>query len=426
MLTHPTSISASSFLKKYQRIRKQTEALCAPLQPEDQVVQPIVDVSPPKWHLGHTTWFFETFLLKEYLPGYQLFHPKFPFFFNSYYEGAGDRMQRSNRGNMTRPTVDEIRAYRAYVDKHMERFLEGQKELSDRVQYILNIGFNHEQQHQELLVYDIKYILGHNPLFPTYSEKAVKRPPQGEKEASYLEMPEGLYEIGYAGPDFHFDNEEGLHQVYLPAYRILDRLVTHGEFREFVEAGGYQDYRFWLSEGMDWVKKNEVDTPFYWFKKDGEWLHYTLQGLQPIDWNEPMTHVNFYEADAFARWKGKRLPTEFEWEAACRTFEPEIPAQANFVEDGQFRPVGRQEGSYQFYGDVWEWTNSAYLPYPFYQAEKSTLGEYNGKWMINQMVLRGGSCATPRDHIRASYRNFFHPHLQWLFNGFRLAEYLGG
>ncbi|MEL6135494.1 MAG: ergothioneine biosynthesis protein EgtB, partial [Bacteroidota bacterium] len=298
---------------------------------------------------------------------------------------------------------------------------------TEREIYILNVGLNHEQQHQELLVYDIKYILGHNPLFPAYQEH-VSMPYESQAVGSphYLQIPEGIYEIGYGGEDFHFDNEEGVHRVFVEAFEIMDRLITVGEFKAFVDAGGYQDYKYWLEEGWKWVKEHQVDTPFYWFEIEGVWHHFTHHGLEPLDLNAPMTHVSYYEAEAFARWKGKRLPTEFEWEIACKRFCPEIPEEANFVDTELFRPIPRQGDNLQFYGDVWEWTSSAYLPYPFYAAEESTLGEYNGKFMINQMVLRGGSCATPRDHIRPTYRNFFHPHLQWLFNGFRLAAHKSG
>lgn len=424
MLTSALSHQLADLTQAFQRVRAQSEFLAAPLKPEDTVVQPIVDVSPPKWHLGHTTWFFEEFLLVPYLCGYQRFHPRYNYLFNSYYEGAGARVQRAYRGNMTRPTKDEIIAYRQHVTQALLRLLQEHPPTDERFAHILELGLHHEQQHQELLVYDIKYILGHNPLFPSYSLEAyqdiVGDQPDGMQ---FLVVPEGKYTIGYEGPDFHFDNEEGVHQVFLHGYEILDRLITAGEFLAFVEAGGYQDYRFWLEEGWKWVNTNQIDTPFYWFKVEGQWMQFTHHGLHPLNLNAPMTHVNYYEADAFAKWKGMRLPTEFEWEVACQQFAPAIPEQANFVDQQHYRPIPRQGKDYQFYGDVWEWTSSAYLPYPFYQAEESTLGEYNGKFMINQMVLRGGSCATPRDHIRPTYRNFFHPHLQWLFNGFRLARY---
>lgn len=418
------SVSSDTLLDKFNTVRSQTERLVAPLAPEDTVVQPIVDVSPPKWHIAHTTWFFEEFVLAPHMEGFDRFHPKYAFLFNSYYEGAGERVQRVYRGNMTRPTVAEILDYRAYVDGAMGEFLKKGQDLTPEILAMIELGLHHEQQHQELLMYDIKYILGHNPLFPEY-RKGLRPGLQAPADLSeaWLEVGEGIYAVGHDGQGFHWDNETSKHSVFLESYRIQDRLITHGEFLEFVEAGGYTDYRPWLEEGWRWVTSNEIDRPFYWFQVEGEWMHVTLEGLQPIDWDLPMTHINFYEADAYARWKGKRLPTEFEWEVACGIYSPEIPDTANFVEQEQFGPSRRKGKDYQFYGDVWEWTSSAYLPYPRYQAPEGTVGEYNGKFMVNQKVLRGGSCATPRDHIRLTYRNFFHPHLQWLFNGFRLAEH---
>lgn len=418
------SVAPETLLDKFNRVRTQTEHLIAPLAPEDTVVQPVIDVSPPKWHIAHTTWFFEEFVLATYMEGFDRFHPKYAFLFNSYYEGAGERVQRVYRGNMTRPTLGEILDYRAFVNAAMGEFLETGTNLTPEILTMIELGLNHEQQHQELLAYDIKYILGHNPLFPKYRKGSTPRlqAPADLSEA-WLEVDEGLYEIGHEGDNFHWDNETGKHRVFLESYRIQDRLITHGEFREFVEAGGYKNYRPWLEEGWRWVNENKIDVPFYWFKVEGEWMHVTLEGLQPIDWDLPMTHLNYYEADAFARWKGKRLPTEFEWEIACGMYSPEIPASANFAEEENYGPARRKGKDYQFYGDVWEWTSSAYLPYPRYKAPEGTVGEYNGKFMVNQKVLRGGSCATPRDHIRLTYRNFFHPHLQWLFNGFRLAEH---
>ena len=416
--------SQQQIQEKLNRVRNQTEYICAPLKPEDTVVQPVVDVSPPKWHLGHTTWFFEAFVLEPNLPGYQVFHPKYAYLFNSYYEGAGERVERAYRGNMTRPSLGEILEYRKHVTQHLNEYLSGPYTKTDEIYRVIELGMQHEQQHQELLLYDIKYILGHNPLFPVYREKASTNGQSNAAvgEAKFLKVDAGIYEVGYEGPGFHFDNEECVHKVYVEDFEIMDRLITHGEFLEFVEAGGYKDYRYWLMEGWAWVNEHKKDMPFYWFKVDGKWKHVTLHGLQDIDWDLPMTHISYYEANAFANWKSMRLPTEFQWEIACNTFSPEIPEAANFVESEHYGPAKRKAGNYQFYGDAWEWTQSAYLPYPRYKAPEGTLGEYNGKFMVNQMVLKGGSCATPRDHIRPSYRNFFHPHLQWLFNGFRLVK----
>ncbi len=420
-VTQPKTIKKESLFSQYAEVRSLTEEICEPLQPEDFVVQPVVDVSPPKWHLAHTTWFFENFVLKDFMPDYRLFDDDYHFLFNSYYETEGERWIRSERGVLSRPWVKEIMAYRQYVDEHMKQFLSGQYEVAARVEEILTIGLNHEQQHQELMVYDIKHILGINPLFPIYKSNT-NTSDQPDLEEKYLRVKAGLYTIGCEEECFHFDNEKGVHQVYLHDYQILDRLVTVGEYLEFIEAGGYQDFNHWLMEGWEWVKKEQVKAPFYWIKEDGEWKHYTLAGLEKVNPAEPVTHINFYEADAFARWKGKRLPTEFEWEVACKQFEKDIPSEANFLDERNFRPMPRKGQNTQFYGDVWEWTNSAYLPYPFYTKEDGALGEYNGKFMINQMVLRGGSFATSRNHIRATYRNFFHPNLRWHFTGLRLAE----
>ncbi|MEM6803642.1 MAG: ergothioneine biosynthesis protein EgtB, partial [Bacteroidota bacterium] len=336
----------------------------------------------------------------------------------------GERVERAYRGNMTRPSLEEILAYRKYVTEHLNTFLEGPYPKTEEILRVIELGMQHEQQHQELLLYDIKYILGHNPLFPQYREALARNGKATEEVGpmNFLKVEAGIYEVGYEGPDFHFDNEECVHKVYVEDFEIMDRLITHGEFREFVEAGAYQDYRFWLMEGWAWIKEKKIDMPFYWFKVDGKWKHTTLHGLKDINWDLPMTHISYYEAQAFAMWKGMRLPTEFQWEIACKKYSPEIPATANFVEKEYYGPAVRKKGDPQFYGDVWEWTQSAYLPYPRYQAPEGTLGEYNGKFMVNQMVLKGGSCATPKDHIRPSYRNFFHPHLQWLFNGFRLVK----
>jgi len=397
--------------------------LCQPLETEDYVVQPVEDVSPPKWHLGHTTWFFETLILKGHVPNYKEFHPDFSFVFNSYYESVGDRVLRPNRGFMSRPSVDEVVAYREYVDNSVLNFLTQIPQLDPELSGIIEIGIHHEQQHQELLVTDIKYLLGHNPLFPAYHQSEPKDTPDDLSEVNFQEVEAGNYEIGHKGDGFCYDNEQGLHTTFLHAFRYMDRLITNREYMKFIDAGGYRDFRFWLSDGWNWVNEYKAEAPLYWYQKDKEWQYYTLNGLRPISELEPVTHVSFYEADAFARWKGKRLLSEFEWEVACKHSEPQIPDSANFVDSQTFHPVPVGQLRNQFYGDVWEWTNSAYLPYPYFETKEGALGEYNGKFMINQMVLRGGSCATSRDHIRPTYRNFFHPHLRWQFTGIRLAEY---
>ncbi|WP_192820749.1 ergothioneine biosynthesis protein EgtB [Rufibacter sp. LB8] len=419
------------YLARFKAVRAQTEALCAPLTPEDTVMQPMVDVSPPKWHLGHTTWFFETFVLVPYLKEYTLFHPQFPFLFNSYYNSMGSRVARSDRGTLSRPAISEIYAYRAHVDHHVARLLEEEiAALPSNAWPLLELGLHHEQQHQELLVTDIKYILSCNPLLPAY-QNARELPVFGlvsENEAKneWVTVKEGLYTIGYDGPEFHFDNEEQVHQVFLAEFTVRKHLVTNGEYLAFIEAGGYADFRHWLDEGWQLLQQENWQAPLYWLEQDGQWFHFTLQGLQPLELNAPVTHVSFYEALAFAQWSGHRLLTEFEWEALAQTFA-NPPASGNFLEDNILQPATETtsaEDSHlpQLLGNAWEWTYSGYFPYPGFKTAPGAIGEYNGKFMINQMVLRGGSCATPRSHIRATYRNFFHPDKRWQFTGIRLAK----
>ena len=416
--------SLNDILPRYQEVRQQSENLCQPLNPEDYVVQPIVDVSPPKWHLAHTTWFFETFLLARFKPGYRVFHPDYGYLFNSYYEHAGERVLRTDRGNLTRPGVDEIYAYRQHVDREMEDLLNSSYSPEDEIFRVLEIGLQHEQQHQELLITDIKYILGHNPVFPAYGSHNSSLSSNKQKAEAFLDVPQGIYNIGHEGTGFCFDNELAMHQVFLPPFRIMNRLVTNGEYLDFIEAGGYKDFSHWLMEGWEWVKAEDICTPLYWHKFNAQWYSYTLYGLEPLDINAPVTHISFYEADAYARWRGSRLPSEYEWETACKMYQPSIPENAQFQDEGNFVPRPAGSNNFQFYGDCWEWTGSAYRPYPYFKKEEGALGEYNGKFMINQMVLRGGSCATPENHIRSTYRNFFHPHLRWQFTGIRLAEHL--
>ncbi len=384
-----------SLIEKFKTTRAYSEAICAPLNTEDYVAQPIVDVSPPKWHLAHTTWFFETFLLKSFKKDYKVFDKDFNYLFNSYYETIGKRVLRDSRGTLTRPETSKIYEYREYVSTHVQEYITNNK-LSKQEESIIELGLQHEQQHQELLRTDIKYILGQNPLNPVYKAdfKETIQPINFTSE-NYISIDEGVYEIGYKGNDFYFDNEKGVHKVYLQPYTIADRLISNKEYIDFIEAGGYTDFNNWLAEGWDWVNKNQIEAPDYWERIDNEWYRFSLSGLEKVNPNDPVTHISFYEADAYARWRGLRLPTEFEWEVASNKFE---------------------------YGQRWEWTNSAYLPYPNYKKAKGAIGEYNGKFMINQMVLKGGSIATPPNHCRPTYRNFWHPHLRWQFNGIRLAK----
>ena len=417
----PSETSSVDLIGLFQQIRKKTENLCAPLRPEDTVVQPIMDTSPPKWHLAHTTWFFENFILTEKSSGYELFSTDFNFLFNSYYESQGERVPRDQRGFVTKPGLNEILEYRHHVNSAMVRYLTGnQDSMDDDTRYLVMVGLHHEQQHQELLVTDFKYILGNNPLQPAYRADLKPFASASQSDMGFDTVEEGIYEVGHEGNGFAFDNESGRHKVWVDSFRIADRLVTNREYLAFMQAGGYQDFQYWLEEGWAWVKENKKVAPLYWKKKNGEWFNYRLSGLEPIMPNEPVTHVSYFEAEAFARWSGKRLPTEPEWEAACGKFEPQVPDTANFIEDGILH-TATAKGK-QYHGDAWEWTGSAYLPYPKFKPANGALGEYNGKFMINQMVLKGGSCATSRTHIRRSYRNFFHPEKQWQFTGIRLAE----
>ncbi|WP_268223380.1 ergothioneine biosynthesis protein EgtB [Sinomicrobium oceani] len=380
-------------LETYKLVRKGTETICSPLQIEDYVVQPIGDVSPPKWHLGHTTWFFETFVLAPNLVGYKMYDSNFNYVFNSYYETVGARVIRTDRGNLSRPTVSEIYRYRKYVDDHVEQLFEN-TDIDKELQDILELGIHHEQQHQELLFMDIKYILGHNPLFPAYSNETVLDEMEVLREEP-VTFSEGAYWIGHKGKSFCYDNEKGRHLVYLDAFEIASHPVSNGAYLEFIRDGGYTDFRFWHAAGWDWVNRNKIKAPLYWHFMDGHWMQYGLRGIQEIVPTEAVCHISYYEAAAFAAWSGKRLPTETEWEVAS----------------------GRIS-----WGHRWEWTESAYLPYPKFRKAKGAIGEYNGKFMVDQMVLRGASVATPEGHSRKTYRNFFPTDRRWQFSGMRLAQ----
>jgi len=385
--------TTQTLLDFFLETRSYSETLCKPLQIEDYVVQPIVDVSPPKWHLGHTTWFFEEFILKNNKKGYTLFSEDFAFVFNSYYESVGKRVVRTDRGNLSRPTVDQVYAYRTYVTEALSELLQ-QEEINKNIAKLVTIGIHHEKQHQELLLTDIKYILGNNPLMPVYNTET-KEYNTTSDDSDWINIPEGIYEIGHNNDDFCYDNELGRHRVFLNEYHISNALVTNGAYLEFIKDNGYSKALLWHAEAWDWVQTKQITSPEYWHEIDGVWHYYTLAGLQKVDMKAPVTHLSYYEAFAFAQWKGLRLPTEFEWEAAS--------SQLNW-------------------GQRWEWTESAYLPYPGYTKEDGALGEYNGKFMVSQKVLRGGSIATPTNHTRHTYRNFFHPQLRWQYTGLRLAK----
>jgi ergothioneine biosynthesis protein EgtB len=410
----------NSLAERYRVVRQQTEHLCEPLATEDYVVQSMPDVSPTKWHLAHTSWFFETFILKPHAAGYREIDPTYAFLFNSYYTQAGERHCRAQRGYISRPTVAEVHAYRAHVDDAMQQLLAAAStEQRATLQPLIEIGLNHEQQHQELMLTDIKHVFSVNPLRPVYREQAPARPAD-VRPLEWICFPGGLHEIGHGGEGFAYDNESPRHRVYLEPFALASRPATNGEYLAFMEDGGYRRPELWLSMGWAAVEQNEWSEPFYWERRDGEWWLYTLAGMRRVAPDEPVVHLSYFEADAFARWSGARLPLEAEWEVAAAG----LPRSGNFVEQstGHPLPAGGGPGLQQIFGDVWEWTQSPYTAYPGYRAPEGALGEYNGKFMCNQFVLRGGSCATPASHIRATYRNFFPPDATWQFTGVRLAS----
>jgi ergothioneine biosynthesis protein EgtB len=399
----------------YRSVRAATEALAAPLSAEDQTPQSMPDASPVKWHRAHTTWFFETFVLEKAAPGYVAFDPAHRVLFNSYYNAIGEQYPRGDRGLITRPGVAEVGEYRAHVDETILGLLDAGS-LSQESLAVVELGLHHEQQHQELLVTDLKHLFGHNPLHPAYRERAAAGT---ASELSWRARDRGLHEIGHQGDGFHYDNEGPRHAVHLEAFELATRPVTNGEWLEFMESDGYARPELWLSDGWSQVQTHGWRAPLYWVQRENVWHQYTLAGLQRVDPDEPVTHVSAYEADAYASFADARLPTEAEWEVVAA----EQSIAGNFVESGRLHPTAADgDGLVQVFGDVWEWTRSAYSPYPGFAPAPGALGEYNGKFMANQLVLRGGSCVTPGDHVRATYRNFFYPDARWQFSGVRLAR----
>ena len=401
---------------RYAAVRALTLALTDPLSDADATVQSMPDASPAKWHLAHTTWFFETFVLRDHVPGYRLHDARFPFLFNSYYEAEGRRHARDRRGMITRPTLDEVRAYRAHVDAALTAAI---PDLPDAALELVALGCHHEEQHQELLVTDILHLFGENPLEPAVWPAAPKVPVAMPGPIRWIERPAGIVRVGHDGNGFAFDCEGPRHDTLLVAHAIADRTVTNGEWAAFIADGGYRDPVHWLADGWAWVKAEGIAAPLYWEERDGGWTRMGLDGRRAIDPAAPVTHVSLFEADAYASWAGARLPTEFEWEAAAAACDAAGGHQLDTAGPVEPRPSA---GGPAFFGDVWEWTGSAYRPYPGFRAVEGAVGEYNGKFMSGQFVLRGGSCATPRGHARASYRNFFYPHQRWQFTGVRLAK----
>jgi ergothioneine biosynthesis protein EgtB len=406
--------------RRFQQIRHESEELASRLTPEDQSIQSMPDVSPTKWHLAHTTWFFETFILGRFDPAYRVFDPAFHYLFNSYYEAEGPRHPRPQRGLLSRPSCADVAAYRDHVGEAVAKLIESAAdEAWGEIAPLLELGLHHEQQHQELILMDIKHVFSLNPLLPAYQPPR-RRTPANAAPLTFIEFAGGLEEIGHAGPGFAFDNETPRHRTWLEPYRLASRPVTCGEFAEFIADGGYQNAEFWLSEGWAAVQQQGWEAPLYWHSAGGDWRIFTLSGERHLDPAEPVVHVSFYEADAYAKWAGKRLPTEAEWEIAAA----QAPLVGNLGDSRLYHPHADAGGAglRQLIGDVWEWTASPYTSYPRFRAPTGAIGEYNGKFMSNQMVLRGGAAVTPANHIRPTYRNFFPPSARWAFSGLRLAE----
>lgn len=419
--TGKSRFSRENMELEFLKVRTFTHQIVEPLETEDFVIQPMENTSPAKWHLAHTSWFFETFVLEKYQPDFESLHPQYAYFFNSYYLQTGVPFSRADRGLLSRPTVKEVFEYRKYVNDKVVDFIQNcDEDTWKEASKVVEIGINHEQQHQELILTDIKYLLAQNPLLPVYKERAT---PDSEipGELQWITFEECIVEIGNKGNEFTYDNEHPVHRTFIQNFELANRLITNREFLEFMNDGGYERSELWLDEGWSKVKSEDWKSPLYWFLRNGSWFNFTLSGARKVSLNEPVTHISYYEADAFARWKDCRLPTEQEWEYACGDLE----IDGNFVDGNTFHPLAvknKEKGLKQMFGDVWEWTQSSYSPYPGYKPLPGALGEYNGKFMANQYVLRGGSCATSNSHIRKTYRNFFHADARWQFSGIRLAK----
>jgi ergothioneine biosynthesis protein EgtB len=417
------SSSLIALSESFSQVRRQSVLLCAPLLIEDYVIQTMPDVSPPKWHLAHVSWFYETFILTPYLKYYRQFNPQFSDLFNSYYQGIGKPFPRAQRGLLSRPSVAEVYSYIAYIDEQMSQLIASLDCHRDnvRIRELILLGLNHEQQHQELLMADIKHIFGNNPLLPVYLNNKAPSAQNSTVALDWIKLTGNQIAIGHDGKGFCFDNESPCHYVLLNDFFLANRLVTNAEYLEFIEDGGYDKPLLWLSDGWSTVQKECWKAPLYWQQVDKTWQCFTLEGLKSIEPDEPVCHISYFEADAYATWAGKRLPRETEWEYAATDEDLTL---GNFQETGRFHPQPATPGNRfrQLGGDVWEWTQSAYTAYPGYQQLEGAIGEYNGKFMCNQLVLRGGSCATPAHHIRKTYRNFFYPHSRWQFMGLRLAD----
>jgi ergothioneine biosynthesis protein EgtB len=415
----PLDHAGAQLASRYRDVRAVTDGLASRLSAEDCAIQSMPDASPVKWHLAHTSWFFETFVLDAHLAGYRAFDPAFRVLFNSYYNSVGEKHPRPERGLLSRPSLDRVLAYRQHVDHAMEKLLE-RGSLPREASALVELGLNHEQQHQELVLTDVKHLLSCNPLKPAYAEAREDRAGPDAAPLTWSRFAEGLIRVGHDGAGFAFDNESPRHRQYLRSYALANRLVTNGEYRAFMDDGGYARPELWLSEGWDWIAAGRIAAPGYWERADSSWRQFSLRGMRAIDAGAPVCHVSLYEADAYARWAGARLPTEAEWEFAAATHA----IDGNLLESGSFEPRAGARGApmAQLFGDVWEWTQSAYAPYPGYRPASGAIGEYNGKFMCNQYVLRGGSCVTPESHVRATYRNFFPASARWQFSGIRLAR----